>query len=82
MTKAKLSGRSVEDLNSQDRVRVLGIIDKLRELGVNEDISLPQVRPHPTSGPNLIMQSADILSLKSWSSWAINPVANRRFLKG
>lgn len=45
MTKAKLGCRSVEDLDNEDRVRVLGIVDKLRELGVNEDISLPQVRP-------------------------------------
>ena len=43
MAKAKLGCRSVEDLDNEDRVRVLGIVDKLRELGVNEDISLPQV---------------------------------------
>lgn len=37
----KLSG--VNDLDNDDRVRVLAIIDQFRELGVNEDISLPQV---------------------------------------
>ena len=43
MTRLSLAESSVEDLDNEDRVRVLGIIDKFRELGVNEDISLPQV---------------------------------------
>ncbi|KAK3045424.1 hypothetical protein LTR09_012975 [Extremus antarcticus] len=38
-----LADSSVADLDNKDRVRVLGIIDKFRELGVNEDISLPQL---------------------------------------
>lgn len=33
----------MEDLDTPDRIRVLRIIDQLRELGVSEDISLPQV---------------------------------------
>lgn len=36
-----LSGAN--ELDNDDRVRVLAIIDQFRELGVNEDISLPQV---------------------------------------
>ena len=31
-------------LNDPERVKYLGVIDTLRELGVNEEISLPQVR--------------------------------------
>jgi hypothetical protein len=37
-----LSG--IDNLDNDSRVRVLGIIDKLRELGVSETVSLPQVR--------------------------------------
>ncbi|KFY50419.1 hypothetical protein V495_00273 [Pseudogymnoascus sp. VKM F-4514 (FW-929)] len=33
----------MEDLDTPDRIRVLRIIDQLRELGVSEDISLPQL---------------------------------------
>ncbi|KFZ25063.1 hypothetical protein V502_00458 [Pseudogymnoascus sp. VKM F-4520 (FW-2644)] len=33
----------MEDLDTPDRIRVLRIIDQLRDLGVSEDISLPQV---------------------------------------
>ena len=36
----KLNG--LEELENEDRVRLLGIIDQFRDLGVNEDISLPQ----------------------------------------
>ena len=43
MTKLSFAQKSLEDLDSEDRERVLGIIDQFRELGVNEDISLPQV---------------------------------------
>ncbi len=32
-----------EDLDTPDRIRVLGVIDQFRDLGINEDISLPQV---------------------------------------
>lgn len=31
---------------NEDRVRILSVIDKLRELGVSEDVSLPQVKDH------------------------------------
>lgn len=40
-TPLELSG--VNELDNDNRVRILGIIDKFRELGINEDISLPQV---------------------------------------
>lgn len=43
MTRHNLSTGGVEDLDNADRSRVLGIIDRFRELGINEDISLPQV---------------------------------------
>ena len=33
----------MEDLDTPDRIRLLRIIDHLRDLGVSEDISLPQV---------------------------------------
>jgi hypothetical protein len=44
MTRQSLASTSLEDLDNDDRVRVLGIIDRFRELGINKDISLPQVR--------------------------------------
>jgi hypothetical protein len=45
MTKRTVLGlTAVDDLNNEKRVRILGIIDKLRELGVSENVSLPQVR--------------------------------------
>ena len=34
----------VQSLDNEKRIRILGIIDKLRELGVSENVSLPQVR--------------------------------------
>lgn len=34
---------SIEDMDMPERERVLSIIDQFRDLGVNEDISLPQV---------------------------------------
>ena len=43
MTKVSKTAGGVDDLDNADRRRVLGIIDQFRELGVNEDISLPQV---------------------------------------
>jgi hypothetical protein len=33
----------MDGLDNPERVRLLGIIDQFRELGVSEDISLPQV---------------------------------------
>jgi hypothetical protein len=32
-----------DELENADRLRVLGIIDQFRTLGISEDISLPQV---------------------------------------
>jgi GTPase SAR1 family protein len=36
----------VDSFDSDSRLRVLGVIDRLRELGVSEDVSLPQVRKY------------------------------------
>jgi hypothetical protein len=33
----------IADLDNEKRVRILGIIDRIRELGVSENVSLPQV---------------------------------------
>lgn len=33
----------VQSLDNEKRIRILGIIDKLRELGVSENVSLPQL---------------------------------------
>ncbi|KAI2823747.1 hypothetical protein CBS147321_11058 [Aspergillus niger] len=41
--KAKTLLPEVDGLDNESRVRVLGIIDKLRELGINENVSLPQL---------------------------------------
>ena len=38
----------VNDIDNEDRVKVLAIVDQFRELGVNEDISLPQVSIYAT----------------------------------
>ncbi len=45
-----LADSSVEDLDNKDRVRVLSIINKFRELGVNEDISLLQLSLYHSRG--------------------------------
>ena len=44
MTRKPKTAAGVDELDNADRRRILGIIDQFRELGVNEDISLPQVR--------------------------------------
>jgi hypothetical protein len=36
----------VDAFDSDSRIRVLGVIDRLRELGVSENVSLPQVRKY------------------------------------
>lgn len=33
----------VGTFDNEKRLRVLGVLDKIRELGVSEDVSLPQV---------------------------------------
>jgi hypothetical protein len=43
MTTNKLNLAAVDGLANEKRVRILEIIDKIRELGVGEDVSLPQV---------------------------------------
>jgi hypothetical protein len=40
----KRIGQAVDQLDNERRVRILGVIDRLRELGVSENVSLPQVR--------------------------------------
>jgi hypothetical protein len=47
MTRQPLTKASLVDLDSDDRIRVLEIIDRFRKLGINENISLPQVRAMP-----------------------------------
>ncbi|KAI9759619.1 MAG: hypothetical protein M4579_002187 [Chaenotheca gracillima] len=41
--KASLELSGLNELDNDERVKVLGIIDQLRELGINEDLSLPQL---------------------------------------
>jgi hypothetical protein len=44
MTATKVLGlAAVGDLDNEKRLRILGVIDKLRELGISENVSLPQV---------------------------------------
>ena len=54
MTRVMLAPNAVEDIDNEDRVKLLSIIDQFRELGVNEDVSLPQVRQ--ISGQVLLTQ--------------------------
>lgn len=51
MTRHTTPTGGVEDLDNADCSRVLGIIDRFRELGINEDISLPQVSPPDVAVP-------------------------------
>jgi hypothetical protein len=34
---------AADGLDNEKRARLLGVIDQLRELGISEDVSLPQV---------------------------------------
>jgi hypothetical protein len=42
--KKSLQLTAIGGLENENRVRILGVIDQLRELGVGENVSLPQVR--------------------------------------
>jgi hypothetical protein len=42
--KKSLQLAAIGGLENENRVRILGVIDQLRELGVGENVSLPQVR--------------------------------------
>jgi hypothetical protein len=42
--KKSLQLAAIGGLENEKRVRILGVIDQLRELGVGENVSLPQVR--------------------------------------
>jgi hypothetical protein len=44
ITMTRRIGQAVDQLDNERRVRILGVIDRLRELGVSENVSLPQVR--------------------------------------
>lgn len=55
-TESSLNLSGVNDLDNDDRVRVLAIIDQFRELGVNEDISLPQVSEQTISYQRVHLQ--------------------------
>ncbi|KAK9604807.1 hypothetical protein V6Z93_002758 [Aspergillus fumigatus] len=43
----------VDSFDSDSRLRVLGVIDRLRELGVSEDVSLPQLVVPAISAPGM-----------------------------
>lgn len=44
MTRKKhLQLTALDDLDNEKRVRILSIIDNIRELGISENVSLPQV---------------------------------------
>ena len=56
----------IDSIDNDSRVRVLGIIDKLGELGVSERVSLPQVREHePVFKPLLISSKLVVAGDKS-----------------
>ena len=42
--KRALQLTAVNELDSERRLHILDIIDKLRELGISESVSLPQAR--------------------------------------
>jgi hypothetical protein len=45
----------VDSFDSDSRVRVLGVIDRLRELGISDNVSLPQVRKYTSLCNSLLM---------------------------
>jgi hypothetical protein len=66
----------LDGFNTPDRMKLLEIIDKFRELGLNEDLSLPQVGNQATSLHFLLT------ALFRWSLLEINPVGSLLSLKG
>jgi hypothetical protein len=75
MTRKKaLDVADVAELDNEKRVRILGIIDNIRELGVNEDVSLPQVCAHLT-----LLESTN--RVRSLSLLEISQVGSRRSWK-
>lgn len=45
MTATKALGfAAIGDLDNENRLRILGVIDKLRELGISDNVPPPQVR--------------------------------------
>lgn len=74
MTRTSKTAAGVDELDNTDRRRLLGIINQFRELGVNEDISLPQVR---IPEENLYLLMADYI-ISSW--WLeTNPIESLLF---
>jgi hypothetical protein len=45
----------VDTFDSNSRVRVLGVIDRLREPGISDNVSLPQVRKYTSLCSSLLM---------------------------
>lgn len=50
---------SFNGMDSSERTRLLAVIDKFRELGISEDISLPQVRLPCGPNKNIRNESTD-----------------------
>jgi len=73
MTKRQALGLAdVADLDNEKRILILGKIDKIRELGVSENVSLPQVCPH-------LVQRQPADCVRSLSSLEISLVGSHRF---
>ncbi|PIG84605.1 hypothetical protein AARAC_010921 [Aspergillus arachidicola] len=51
-----------DELDNEKRIRLLGIIDRLRELGISENVSLPQVIGDQSSGKSSLLEGLTGLS--------------------
>ena len=68
----------ISQLDSPERVELLEEIDKLRELGVGNEINLPQVRAWPSHSAleHLISgHNPPMLMIYSWRLWVISHLA-------
>jgi hypothetical protein len=53
-TKQALEISAITGIQSQEHTRILDAIDRMRDLGINDDLSIPQVCLHPQiTFPNL-----------------------------
>lgn len=68
---------AIDDLENERRVRIHEIIDKLRELGVSVNVSLPPVSDFRLRNCKIMM-----LIMQSWFLSVINPVGSPPFWKG